>query len=84
MINKLLEGIYWVKIVYPDSSTRIFRGTKNVEICKDRGFTKVSVGEILDVGKSQLVYVPPECELSVHDLKPEYERRVDEFASRFI
>ena len=84
MEDKLHEGICWVKIQYPDPSVRIFRGTMNLDICRDRGFSNLGFREILDMGKSTIIYVPPEAVLSVHDTMPEYERGVDKFASRFI
>lgn len=84
MEERLLEGICWVKIVYPDSSIRVFRGTKNIDICNDRGVDSLGFGEILDMSKNKVVYVSPECKVSFHELQPEFERGVDKFASRFI
>ena len=84
-MESLDYGICWVKVVYTDSSTIIFRGTRCLEIINE--FTNVSVvnpNEIYDVSSKQMRFFTPECEISCSKSKPNFERRVDEFANQFI
>lgn len=84
-MESLEFSICWVKIVYSDGSTIIFRGTRCIDIIRE--FTNVNIvnpNEIYDVSKKEMRFFTPECVISSHKTKPEYERRVDEFANQFI
>lgn len=84
-MESLEFNICWVKVVYTDSSCVIFRGTRCLDIINE--FTNVSVidpNEIFDVSKEEMRFFTPECVITCHELKPEFERRVDEFANQFI
>lgn len=84
-MESLELDVCWVKVVYPDSSCVIFRGTRCLDIVKK--FTNVNVinpNEVFDISKREMRYFTPECVISSHDLKPEFERGVDEFANQFI
>lgn len=81
----LENNICWVKVVYSDSSSVVFRGTRCLDIINE--FTNVSVinpNEIFDVSKREMRFFSPECVISSHSTKPNFERRVDEFANQFI
>lgn len=80
---KAKEDIVWVKVIYPDLSTLIFRGTQSNEIANSIGKVLDDDNFILDVGKERVIDVT-DCEVSYHDVKPEYERRIDSFANNFI
>lgn len=82
-LTKLNTDIVWVKIVYPDLSTYIFRGTCCKDICISLGLAEPDSNVILDVTKRKYVNVT-DCEVSIDSVKPSYERSVDEFASRFV
>lgn len=75
--------IVWVKVVYPDSSEYIFRGTISQDICDSFGVILPDDNFIFDVAKNKVLCIT-DCVVSYHNLKPEFSRRVDEFASRFI
>lgn len=77
------NDIVWVKIVYPDKSTYIFRGTCCKDICESIGIDLPNSDFILDVSKRKAVCIC-DCDVSYYVTKPEYERRVDDFASRFV
>lgn len=84
-MESLENDVCWVKVIYTDGSTVIFRGTRCLDIVNE--FTNVSVMEpnmIYDLTKGIMRYFTPECVISSHKSKPSYERRVDEFANQFI
>ncbi len=84
-MESLESNIRWVKVIYSDSSNIVFRGTRNLAIINS--FTNVNVideNEIYDVNREKMRYFGPECEVQVFSLKPDFERRVDEFANQFI
>ena len=84
-MESLESNIRWVKVIYSDSSNIVFRGTRNLAIINS--FTNVNVideNEIYDVNREKMRYFGSECEVKVFSLKPDFERRVDEFANQFI
>ncbi|MFQ9249415.1 MAG: hypothetical protein ACLR3R_19415 [Clostridium paraputrificum] len=75
--------LVWVKVVYPDSSEYVFRGTLCKDICDSFGVSLPDSNYVFDVAKKKILCIT-DCDVTYHNLKPEYSRRVDEFASRFI
>ena len=84
-MESLELDIFWVKVVYSDGSTIMFRGTRCLDIINM--FTNVSVinpNEIFDVAKKSFRFFTPECVITAHKTKPSFERGLDEFANQFI
>ena len=75
--------LVWVKVVYPDSSEYVFRGTLCKDICDSFGVSLPDSNYVFDVAKKKILCIT-DCDVTYHNLKPEYSRRVDEFASIFI
>lgn len=80
---KILKDVVWVKMVYPDKSVLIFRGTRSVEIAHQLGLELDDDNFILDIEKHRVIN-GMDCEVSYHNQKPEFERRLDRFANSFI
>lgn len=77
------SDIVWVKVTYPDSSEYIFRGTSCKDVCDSFGVVLPDDNFLLDVAKMKILNVT-DCSVECFNVKPDYSRRVDEFASRFI
>lgn len=83
-IRKLADkDVVFVKLKYNDNSTNIFRGTYSQVIADSLNLKLEDSNLIINTDNKTLVDISG-CEVSYYLAKPEYERRLDEFANQFI
>lgn len=84
IIKRLLQGIYWITIKFPDNSVRVLRTTLNNNIMADFG-VKSKVGYFYDLDRGEYVRFREDAtDVSLSEEKPLFEEEVITFANRFI
>lgn len=77
-----MTDVVWVKLTFQDNSINILRGSYSPLLAKEFNLT-LEEGLIIDVDRKKLVDLDG-CTVEYSITKFEYERRLDEFANRFI
>lgn len=94
-MEALKDDILWVELGYSDSSVKVFRGTRSIEIIESiegKGISRDSLmldkqlidNYIYDVKNKVFVCLDLVKSINVSRNKPEIKRGVDRFGNSFI